>query len=145
MEVKKIKTVNNDGTITEIEVDFDVWQFDKDDYWKQDYQKQKTKKHENSYEEMRRIHEEVYKSSLSEELKVNSSEDEYIKKYENEVLYQAIKKLPQKQKQRIILRFFYNLKISEIANIENCTERAIYIGISNSIQFLKDFLQKNNN
>lgn len=139
MEVKKINTVNNDGTISEIEVNFDVWEFDKDDFWKQDWQERKKKK-EDSYEEIRRIYEEVYKCDLPEELKANSSEDQYIEKYQIQKLHEAINKLPQKQKERVVLRFFYDLTLEQIAKIENIDHSAISKSIKFALKKLKNFL-----
>lgn len=144
MEVKKIKTTNSDGKITEIEVSFDIWQFEESCKWKEEYQKRKTKGNK-SYDEMCRLYEKVYKRGTPPTFMTNSSEDEYITKFQKERLYEAIEQLPEKQKERIILRFFYDLKISEIAKIENRKERVIYMGISDSLRFLKRNLEKNNN
>ena len=60
-----------------------------------------------------------------------------MEKYEKEKLWKAINSLPEKQRRRIILRFYYGLKISQIAKIENCSERGIRYTLLDALKNLK--------
>ena len=128
----KIKTKNYDGTIIEVEVNINVYNYDKKNYWKEGWRNRKSKQ-ENSYED-------YYEKKLPHELWEESMEEKYFKKYEYEQLYKAINKLPKKQRKRIILRYFYELSIEEISRIENSSTRAIKASLHHAQKFLKNIL-----
>ena len=48
---KKIKATNYDGTIIEVEVNINVYNYDKENYWQEDWRNRKAKQ-QDSYEEM---------------------------------------------------------------------------------------------
>ena len=52
----KIKTINHDGTIIEVEVSVSVYNFDKENNWQEDWRSRKSKR-EDSYEEVLKIYE----------------------------------------------------------------------------------------
>jgi RNA polymerase sigma-70 factor (ECF subfamily) len=135
---KKIDTKNGDGSVIKLSVNVEIYNFDKEDFWKQDWQKRKAKS-EDSYESLCEIYE---NSSLPDKLSSESSENEFIRKYEKEFLWEAIDSLPEKQRRRIILRFFHNFTITQIAKIENCSMRAVNTSISKGLQILKKTLEK---
>ena len=60
-----------------------------------------------------------------------------MEKYEKEKLWKAVNSLPEKQRRRIILRFYYGLKISQISKIEECDERRINSTLSKALQNLR--------
>ena len=128
--VVEITDVN--GKKIKVEVNFEVWEFDKNDYWKQIWQKRKSKQ-EDSYENLCEIY---AKNAIPKEFTSKSSEKEFMEKYEKEKLWKAVNSLPEKQRRRIVLRF-YGLKISQIAKIENCSERGIKYTLLDALKNLK--------
>lgn len=67
-----------------------------------------------------------------------------MEKYEKEKLWKAVNSLPEKQRRRIILRFYYGLKISQIAKIEKCNERNIKSTLSKALRNLRtQIIEKN--
>ena len=129
--VVEITDVN--GKKIKVEVNFEVWEFDKNDHWKQVWQKRKSKQ-EDSYENLCEIY---AKNAIPREFTSKSSEKEFMEKYEKEKLWKAVNSLPEKQRRRIILRFYYGLKISQIAKIENCSERGIKYTLLDALKNLK--------
>ena len=121
------------GKKVKVEVNFEVWEFDKNDYWKQIWQKRKSKQ-EDSYEKLCEIY---AKNAIPREFTSKSSENEFMEKYEKEKLWKAVNSLPEKQRRRIVLRFYYGLKISQIAKIENCSERGIKYTLLDALKNLK--------
>ena len=128
-----VEITDVNGKKVKVEVNFEVWKFDKNDYWKQIWQKRKSKK-EDSYENLCEIY---AKNAIPREFTTKSSENEFMKKYEKEKLWEAVNSLPEKQRRRIILRFYYGLKISQIAKIENCSERGIKYTLLDALKNLK--------
>ena len=129
--VVEITDVN--GKKIKVEVNFEVWEFDKNDHWKQIWQKRKSKQ-EDSYENLCEIY---AKNAIPKKFTYKSSEKEFMGKYEKEKLWKAVNSLPEKQRRRIILRFYYGLKISQIAKIENCSERGIKYTLLDALKNLK--------
>lgn len=72
-----------------------------------------------------------------------SVEEIVLKKLQNEQLHRAISKLPQKQKSRLILHYFYQLTYVEIAERESCSVRAVEYSVHGAIENLKKFFEKN--
>lgn len=128
-----VEITDTNGKKVKVEVNFEVWEFDKNDYWKQIWQKRKSKQ-EDSYENLCKIY---AKNAIPREFTSKSSENEFMKKYEKEKLWKAVNSLPEKQRRRIILRFYYGLKISQIAKIENCSERGIKYTLLDALKNLK--------
>ena len=128
-----VEITDANGKKVKVEVNFEVWEFDKNDYWKQIWQKRKSKQ-EDSYEKLCEIY---AKNAIPREFTSKSSENEFMEKYEKEKLWEAVNSLPEKQRRRIILRFYYGLKISQIAKIENCSERGIKYTLLDALKNLK--------
>ena len=128
-----VEITDANGKKVKVEVNFEVWEFDKNDYWKQIWQKRKSKQ-EDSYEKLCEIY---AKNAIPREFTSKSSEKEFMEKYEKEKLWKAVNSLPEKQRRRIILRFYYGLKISQIAKIENCSERGIKYTLLDALKNLK--------
>lgn len=129
----KIKVEDHDGKIIEVEVTHEIYKFDKENFWQEDW-KQRKRKREFSFESI------CENSNLLSNLYEKSTEEDYIKKFEIEKLYEAIESLPEKQRRRIILRFFHNLTINQIAEIEKCGGHRIEKTISDALKNLKNFL-----
>ena len=128
-----VEITDTNGKKVKVEVNFEVWEFDKNDYWKQIWQKRKSKQ-EDSYENLCKIY---AKNAIPREFTSKSSENEFMEKYEKEKLWEAVNSLPEKQRRSIILRFYYGLKISQIAKIENCSERGIKYTLLDALKNLK--------
>ena len=128
-----VEITDVNGKKVKVEVNVEIWKFDKKDYWKQIWQKRKSKK-EDSYESLCEIY---AKNAIPREFTSKSSEKEFMEKYEKEKLWKAVNSLPEKQRRRIILRFYYGLKISQIAKIENCSERGIKYTLLDALKNLK--------
>lgn len=67
-------------------------------------------------------------------------EDIVIRNLENEKLYEAILKLPKLQKRRLIMYYFKDLALKEIAKKEKVSIRAIQYSINIALKNLKKFL-----
>lgn len=128
-----VEITDASGKKVKVEVNFEVWEFDKNDHWKQIWQKRKSKQ-EDSYENLCEIY---AKNAIPKEFISKSSEKEFMEKYEKEKLWKAVDSLPEKQRRRIILRFYYGLKISQIAKIEKCDERRIKSTLSKALKNLR--------
>ncbi len=128
-----VEITDTNGKKVKVEVNFEVWEFDKNDHWKQIWQKRKSKQ-EDSYENLCEIY---AKNAIPREFTSKSIENEFMEKYEKEKLWEAVNSLPEKQRRRIILRFYYGLKISQIAKIENCSERGIKYTLLDALKNLK--------
>ena len=134
-----VEITDANGKKVKVEVNFEVWEFDKNDHWKQVWQKRKSKK-EDSYENLCEIY---AKNAIPKEFisKSKSSEKEFMEKYEKEKLWKAVNSLPEKQRRRIVLRFYYGLKISQIAKIENCSESSVKELIERALKNLRKNFQ----
>lgn len=126
---KKIKTTNYDGTIIEVEVNINVYNYDKENYWQEDWRNRKAKQ-EDSYEEMCNFYQ---KNGLPPELQEESSEIKYIRNYEYEELHRAIDKLPKTQRRRIILRYFHGLTLKQISDLEKVNINSIQKSINKAL------------
>lgn len=73
--------------------------------------------------------------------KNESVEDEVLKQIEYNELKLGILKLSEVQRRRLVLYFFYNLTLREIADIDNCSPRAVKDSIDISLQKLKKFIK----
>ena len=60
-------------------------------------------------------------------------------KIRNDELHNAIAKLPEVQKRRLILYYFADLTYEKIAEIENCSHPAIIKSINVALKNLKNF------
>ena len=68
-------------------------------------------------------------------------EETVFKKIRKEALHKAIKKLPKKQKRRLILYYFYEMTYQEIAKIEGCATSSVMESVKSAIKKLKKFLK----
>lgn len=134
---RKIKTTNYDGTVIEVEVNINIYNFDKENYWQEDWRNRKSKQ-ENSIEEMYSYYE---KCGTPHELQEESTELTYIRNSEYQELHQAINKLPKTQKRRIILRYFHGMTLQQIADIENVKVQVVDRSIKKAITNLKKYVE----
>ena len=80
----------------------------------------------------------IYRRS---EQSVESAEDVAVWNILKEDLYAAIIKLPETQRRRLVLRYFFNLTYREIARIENCSISPIVHSIKVAEEKIKKFLE----
>lgn len=73
-----------------------------------------------------------------------SVEEEAINNILAEELKNRISELPEIQRRRLVLYFFYDMTLAEIAIIENCSPQAVKQSIDISIKKLYDLLNKKN-
>lgn len=130
----KIKTVNYDGTVTEVKVSVNVYNYDKENFWQEDWRNRKSKS-ETSYEELFNIY---GKNGLPHELQEESNEIKFIENYNYKQLHKAINKLPKAQRRRVILRYFYHMSLSRIAEIEGINKVSFKTSIDRALKQLKN-------
>ena len=70
-----------------------------------------------------------------------SVEDAVFQRAEVEMLRQAIVKLPEKQRRRLVLYYFCDLTYEQIAEMERCTIMPVKRSIDVAIRKLKNFLK----
>ena len=70
-----------------------------------------------------------------------SLEDEVMNNIIHDCLKNEISKLPEVQKRRLVLYFFNEMTLQEIAIIENCSPRAVKDSIDISIKKLRNLLE----
>jgi len=70
----------------------------------------------------------------------NDTDKLLIKKENSRLLYQAIFRLNNKYQQAIVLRYFENKSIKEIANVLSCSEGVVKNMLFRSLRKLKSFL-----
>ena len=68
-----------------------------------------------------------------------SVEDAVFQRAEADKLHQAIAKLPEKQRRRLVLRYFEGLTYQQIAEMEGCTKSAVKFSVDIAIENLKTF------
>lgn len=73
--------------------------------------------------------------------KASSIEDDAMKNIQFIELHNAISKLPNIQKRRLLLHYFCELTYKEIANIEGCSQPAIKYSVDTAIKKLRSILQ----
>ena len=73
-----------------------------------------------------------------------SFESEAIANIESEIVREAIKKLGEKQRRRLMLHFFGGLNFKEIGVAENVSKMAISYSVRAAIQELRKILEKIN-
>lgn len=74
--------------------------------------------------------------------KSESLEDLIIKKIANEVLYDSINKLNEKDRMRIIMYYFNDMTLQEIAKLENISHQAVSKSIKKSLIELKRIINE---
>lgn len=75
------------------------------------------------------------------EQSVESAEDEAVWNILKEDLYAAIIMLPETQRRRLVLRYFFDLTYIEIARIENCSIPPVVHSIKAAEKKIKKFLE----
>lgn len=83
---------------------------------------------------------EVLEATLDKRALVKSRdfEESVIRNFQVEQLHKEIDRLPEKQKKRLILHYFYAMTYEEIARKENCSIRAVEYSVHDAIQKLKN-------
>ena len=69
-----------------------------------------------------------------------SVEEAVFQRAEVETLRQAISKLPEKQRRRLVLYYFGDFTYEQIAEMEGCTHPAVIKSITSALEKLKNFL-----
>lgn len=89
-------------------------------------------------------HSEVWEPTLSRRAfgKPADFEESMLKKLRDEQLHNAIRQLPEKQRNRLFLHYFEGLTYMEIAKKENCSVRAVEYSVQGAIQRLRKILKK---
>lgn len=72
----------------------------------------------------------------------NSLEDYVLKKLEIQYLYEQIEKLPEVQKRRLKMYYLNNMKLKEIAQIENCSFQSVSYSIECALNNLSKIIKK---
>ena len=80
----------------------------------------------------------IYNLSINKEISI---EENFIEQEINNELHNAINKLTDIQKERIIKYYFKNMKLEEIANEEGTSFQAVSKSINKSIKKLKEILK----
>ncbi|MDR1628314.1 MAG: sigma-70 family RNA polymerase sigma factor [Oscillospiraceae bacterium] len=142
---KTIKTINFDGSITEVEVSFDVWKADKEFNSKENYQNYKKRKHSDNRKfeiSLEEILERQNNQKPDEVLICESAENAHFHELSNEMPQKVLGKLSEKQRRRVILKFFENLTFEEIAKIENISFYSAKESIEAAVKKLNKILEK---
>jgi len=139
----ELTAVNGDGKEVEIEVSFEIAEFDKKDFWKQDYQKRK-RKQQNSIEEMLEFNETVWNhETLDAALTAKSPENHYIENFKNELFKKALDTLSEKQKERLLLHFLDKLSFAKIGRLEGISRKVANRNVKEAVEKLKKFFENN--
>jgi RNA polymerase sigma-70 factor (ECF subfamily) len=87
-------------------------------------------------------HFELTEESLNQRAtKVQESVDEIVtRRIEEEKLHEAISKLPDLQRRRLVLYYFYDMKLKDIAELEGCKYQPIQKSIERAKSKIKEFL-----
>lgn len=90
-------------------------------------------------------HSKIYEESLLKRTSLldSSVEDKVVEKYTYNGLINAIKTLPPAIKRRMILFYFDELSTSEIAIIDNCSDRMVRKSLERGRELIKDYFEKN--
>ena len=59
----------------------------------------------------------------------------------NERLYHAIAALPEKQRRRLVLHYFYDLTYEQIAELEKCSAHSVFVSVKRAEEKIKKFFQ----
>ena len=86
-------------------------------------------------------HSELTESSLDERAAAKSEpvEDIVYCRICNERLYHAIAALPEKQRRRLVMYYFYDLTYEQIAMLEECTPMPVKRSIDRAVKKLRNF------
>ena len=89
-------------------------------------------------------HSELTEASLNERVmsKAEMVEDTAWFRICNERLYHAIAALPELQRRRLVMYYFYDLTYEQIAELERCTPMPIKRSIDRAVKKLKNFFAK---
>lgn len=88
-------------------------------------------------------HSEIFENTLNERAiyKQKSVEDEVMQEQDRVLLFCAIADLPEKQRRRLVYRFFDKLSYTEIAKKESCSTRAVEYSVHEAIKNLRKSLK----
>ena len=70
-----------------------------------------------------------------------SVEETVFQRIEVDKLHQAIAKLPEKQRRRLVLYYFGEFAYEQIADMEGCTKRAVKFSVDIALKNLKEIFQ----
>lgn len=133
-QIYKIRFKNNQGIKCSIKVNYEIYesfnQFELDDL-------KELNEFDRHLEHLEQTDEFLYKRAL---IKNENVEQLVEKKILLEELKKAINSLPDIQKERIIMYYFYDMTLEEIANKYDCSKVAIKYSVDKGIQNLKELL-----
>ena len=69
-------------------------------------------------------------------------EETVFQRIEVDKLHQAIAKLPEKQRRRLVLYYFGEFTYEQIADMEGCTKRAVKFSVDIALKNLKEIFQE---
>ena len=86
-------------------------------------------------------HSELTESSLNERAASKSEPVENIVycRICNERLYHAVAALPEKQRRRLVMYYFYDLTYEQIAELEKCSAHSVFVAIKRAEDKIKTF------
>ena len=89
-------------------------------------------------------HSELTEASLNKRAlhKPESVEEIVYVRLRNERLHNAISKLPDTQRRRLLLYYFGGLTYEQIAKLEGCTKRAVKFSVESAREKIKEKLKK---
>ena len=70
------------------------------------------------------------------------TEETVFQRIEVDKLHQAIAKLPEKQRRRLVLYYFGEFTYEQIAEMEGCTKRAVKFSVDIALKNLKEIFQR---
>lgn len=88
-------------------------------------------------------HSELTESSLAKRAvsKSESVEDIVYCRICNERLYHAVAALPEKQRRRLVMYYFYDLTYEQIAELEKCSAHSVFVAIKRAEDKIKTFFK----
>ena len=88
-------------------------------------------------------HSELTDASLNKRTfhKPESVEDIVYERLQNEQLHNAISKLPDLQRRRLLLYYFGELTLKQIAKIENCSAHSVFMALERAKENIKKFME----
>lgn len=104
---------------------------------------EKIRRDDHAEYELKRVHKAYFSldiiegSEIKYKISVPSPEEVYINYLDKKELYLAILSLPEKQRNRLYAHYFHGLKFTEIALMENISERTVRQSIEKALKNLR--------
>jgi RNA polymerase sigma-70 factor (ECF subfamily) len=88
------------------------------------------------YERLEQTEESLYKRAIDPPMPV---EEIVAQQAEKDELHKAIAQLPQKQRRRLVLYYFWGFTYERIAEMEGCSKRAVKFSVDIALKNLRNF------